>query len=105
VPIDYQRVTETKIEKDEKGGKERRVREKSKNEMVREMYAKVEAARINHGNNHAAAKWMIYLALLKRTMELLSTFNMEDNGLLAYLEVLNYRNQKSKSTCGIQQGT
>ena len=36
-PIDYQIITKTKIETDEKTGKERRVSEKSKNEMMREM--------------------------------------------------------------------
>jgi hypothetical protein len=36
-PIDYQIITKTKIETDEKTGKERRVREKSKNEMIRDM--------------------------------------------------------------------
>jgi hypothetical protein len=46
-------------------------------------YEKLELARINHGYNHFAMKWMIYLASLKRAMEVLSTFNMGDNGILA----------------------
>jgi hypothetical protein len=46
-------------------------------------YVKLEVARLNHGYNHFAVKAMIYLASLKRSMELLSGFNMGDNGLLA----------------------
>jgi hypothetical protein len=37
IPIDYQIITKTKTETDEKTGKERRVSEKSKNELMREM--------------------------------------------------------------------
>ncbi|MDR2633177.1 MAG: transposase [Treponema sp.] len=36
-PIDYQIVSKTKVEVDSKRGKERRVRERSKNEMMRDM--------------------------------------------------------------------
>jgi hypothetical protein len=44
---------------------------------------KPEAAKLNRGYNHFAVKSQIYLASLKRAMELLSAFNMEDKGLLA----------------------
>lgn len=46
-------------------------------------YVKLEVARLNHGYNHFAIKSQIYLASLKRAMELLSAFNLGDNGLLA----------------------
>jgi hypothetical protein len=39
-------------------------------------YVKLELAKLNHGYNHFAAKSQIYMASLKRTMELLSAFNM-----------------------------
>jgi hypothetical protein len=41
---------------------------------------KLELARLNHGYNHFAVKSQIYLASLKRAMELLSVFNLGDNG-------------------------
>jgi hypothetical protein len=44
---------------------------------------KPEAAKLNRGYNHFAVKSHIYLASLKRAMELLSAFNLEDKGLLA----------------------
>jgi hypothetical protein len=37
IPVDYQILSKTRIETEEKTGKERRVSEKSKNEMMREM--------------------------------------------------------------------
>jgi hypothetical protein len=40
-------------------------------------YVKLEIAKLNHGYNHFAIKSQIYMASLKRTMELLSAFNME----------------------------
>jgi hypothetical protein len=43
-------------------------------------YAKLEVAKLNRGYNHFAVKSQIYLASLKRAMELLSAFNMGDNG-------------------------
>ncbi|MDR2784463.1 MAG: hypothetical protein LBB83_00960, partial [Treponema sp.] len=43
-------------------------------------YMKLELARLNHGYNHFAVKSQIYLASLKRAMELLSVFNLGDNG-------------------------
>jgi hypothetical protein len=46
-------------------------------------YVKLELARLNHGYNHFAVKTQIYLASLKSAMELLSAFNLGDNGLLA----------------------
>jgi hypothetical protein len=46
-------------------------------------YVKLELAKLNHGYNHFAVKSQIYLASLKRAMELLSAFNMGDNGVLA----------------------
>jgi hypothetical protein len=46
-------------------------------------YVKLELARVNHGCNHFAMKSMIYPASLKWAIELLSTFNMGDNGTLA----------------------
>jgi hypothetical protein len=46
-------------------------------------YVKLEAAKLNHGYNHFAVKSQIYRASLKRAMELPSTFNLGDNGLLA----------------------
>jgi hypothetical protein len=50
-------------------------------------YAKLELAKLNHGYNHFAAKSQIYMASLKRAMELLSAFNMGDNGVLAQHEL------------------
>jgi hypothetical protein len=38
-PIDYQIIAKTKLETDAKTGKERRVSEKTKNEMMQEMIA------------------------------------------------------------------
>ncbi|MDR2448123.1 MAG: hypothetical protein LBD58_12690 [Treponema sp.] len=46
-------------------------------------YVKLESARLNRGYNHFAIKSQIYLASLKRAMELLSAFNPGDNGPLA----------------------
>jgi hypothetical protein len=46
-------------------------------------YVKLELAKLNHGYNHFAIKSQIYMASLKRAMELLSAFNMGDNGVLA----------------------
>jgi hypothetical protein len=46
-------------------------------------YVKLELAKLNHGCNHFAIKSQIYLASLKRAMELLSAFNLGDNGVLA----------------------
>jgi hypothetical protein len=46
-------------------------------------YVKLEVARLNHGYNHFAVKSQIYLASLKRAMELLSAFNLGSNGLIA----------------------
>jgi hypothetical protein len=46
-------------------------------------YVKLELAKLNHGYNHFAVKSQIYLASLKRAMELLSAFNMGGNGVLA----------------------
>jgi hypothetical protein len=46
-------------------------------------YVKLEVVRLNHGYNHFAIKPQIYLASLKQAMELLSAFNLGDNGLLA----------------------
>jgi hypothetical protein len=40
-------------------------------------------AKLNHGYNHFAVKSQVYLASLKRAMELLSAFNLGDNGVLA----------------------
>jgi hypothetical protein len=40
-------------------------------------------AKVNHGYNHFAVKSPIYLASLKRAMELLSAFNMGDDGVLS----------------------
>jgi hypothetical protein len=45
--------------------------------------AKLELAKLKHGYNHFAIKSQIYLASLKRAMELLSAFNLGDNGVLA----------------------
>jgi hypothetical protein len=46
-------------------------------------YTKLELAKLKHGYNHFAVKSQIYLASLKRAMELLSAFNLGDNGVLA----------------------
>jgi hypothetical protein len=46
-------------------------------------YVKLELIKLNHGYNHFAVKSQIYLASLKRAMELLSAFNMGDNGTFA----------------------
>ncbi|MDR0637728.1 MAG: hypothetical protein LBG27_02300, partial [Spirochaetaceae bacterium] len=46
-------------------------------------YVKLELIKLNRGHNHFAVKSQIYLASLKRAMELLSAFNMEDNGAFA----------------------
>jgi hypothetical protein len=46
-------------------------------------YAKLEIIKLNQGYNHFAVKSQIYLASLRRAMELLSAFNMGDNGLFA----------------------
>jgi hypothetical protein len=46
-------------------------------------YAKLELAKLSHGYNHFAVKSQIYMASLKRGMDLLSAFNMGDNGVLA----------------------
>jgi hypothetical protein len=46
-------------------------------------YAKLELEKLNHGCNHFAVKSQIYMASLKRAMELLSAFNMGNNGVLA----------------------
>jgi hypothetical protein len=46
-------------------------------------YVKLELVKLNHGYNHFAVKSQIYLASLKRAIELLSAFNMGDNGVLA----------------------
>jgi hypothetical protein len=46
-------------------------------------YVKLEVIKLNHGYNHFAMKSQIYLASLKRAMELLSAFNMEVNGAFA----------------------
>jgi hypothetical protein len=46
-------------------------------------YAKLELAKLKHGYNHFAIKSQIYLASLRRAMELLSAFNLGDNGVLA----------------------
>jgi hypothetical protein len=44
---------------------------------------KLELIKLNHGYNHFAVKSQIYLASLKRAMELLSAYNMGDNGAFA----------------------
>jgi hypothetical protein len=49
VPIDYQIVMKTKIEIDEKRGKERRVSEKTKNEMMREMIERTMQKHVEFG--------------------------------------------------------
>jgi hypothetical protein len=49
VPIDYQIVTKTKVEIDERSGKERRVSEKTKNEMMREMIERTIQKRVKFG--------------------------------------------------------
>jgi hypothetical protein len=46
-------------------------------------YVKLELAKMNHGYNHFAVKAQIYMASLRKAMELLSAFNMGDNGALA----------------------
>jgi hypothetical protein len=46
-------------------------------------YTKLELAKLNHGYNHFAVKSQIYLASLKKSMELLSAFNMGDNSAFA----------------------
>jgi hypothetical protein len=46
-------------------------------------YVKLELIKLNHGYNHFAVKAQIYMASLKKAMELLSAFNMGDNGALA----------------------
>jgi hypothetical protein len=46
-------------------------------------YAKLELAKLNHGYNHFAIKSQIYLASLKRAVELLSAFYLGDNSVLA----------------------
>jgi hypothetical protein len=46
-------------------------------------YVKLELAKLKHGNNHFAIKSQIYMASLKRAMELLSAFNTGDNGAFA----------------------
>jgi hypothetical protein len=49
IPIDYQIITKTKIETDEESGKERRVSEKSKNEMMREMISRTMQKHVQFG--------------------------------------------------------
>jgi hypothetical protein len=49
VAIDYQIVSKTKVEIDEKSGKERRVREKTKNEMMREMIGRTIQKHVKFG--------------------------------------------------------
>jgi hypothetical protein len=46
-------------------------------------YVKLELIKLNQGYNHFAVKSQIYPASLRRAMDLLSAFNMEDYGLLA----------------------
>ncbi|MDR2177978.1 MAG: transposase, partial [Treponema sp.] len=46
-------------------------------------YVKLELTKLNHGNNHFEIKSQIYMASLKRAMELLSAFNTGDNGAFA----------------------
>ena len=46
-------------------------------------YVKLEVIKLNHGYNHFAVKSQIYLASLKRAMEFLSAFNMENYGAFA----------------------
>jgi uncharacterized protein YegP (UPF0339 family) len=46
-------------------------------------YVKLDLAKLNHGYNHFAIKSQIYMASLKKAMELLSAFSMGDNGVLA----------------------
>jgi hypothetical protein len=49
IPIDYQIITKTKAETDEKSGKERRVSERSKNELMREMISRTIQKHIKFG--------------------------------------------------------
>jgi hypothetical protein len=49
IPIDYQIISKTKTERDEKSGKERRVSERSKNEMMREMISRAIQKRVKFG--------------------------------------------------------
>jgi hypothetical protein len=46
-------------------------------------YVKLELVKLNQGYNHFAVKAQIYMASLKKAMELLSAFNTGDNGALA----------------------
>jgi hypothetical protein len=46
-------------------------------------YAKLELAKLNHDYNHFTIKSQICMASLKRAMELLSVFNMGENGAFA----------------------
>ncbi|MDR2095783.1 MAG: transposase [Treponema sp.] len=46
-------------------------------------YVKLELTKLNHGCNHFAVKSQIYMASLKRAMELLPAFNTGDNGAFA----------------------
>jgi hypothetical protein len=46
-------------------------------------HVKLELIKLNHGYNHFAVRSQIYLAPLKRAMELLFVFNTGDNGAFA----------------------
>jgi hypothetical protein len=46
-------------------------------------YVKLELVKLNQGYNYFAVKAQIYMASLKKAMELLSAFNTGDNGALA----------------------
>jgi hypothetical protein len=46
-------------------------------------YVKLELAKLNHGYKHFAIKSQIYMASLRRAMELLSAYNMEDTSVFA----------------------
>jgi hypothetical protein len=59
-------------------------------------YTKLELAKLSHGYNHFAVKSQIYPASLKRAMELLSAFNLGDNGVLAQLELIRTYEKKER---------
>jgi hypothetical protein len=50
IPIDYQIITKTKTETDEKSGKERRASERSKNELMREMISRTIQKHLKFGS-------------------------------------------------------
>jgi hypothetical protein len=87
IPIDYQIITKTKIETDEKAGKERRVSERSKNELMREMISRTIQKHVKFGyiladSWFASAENMRFIEKKRKVY----IFEIKDNRLVAVSE-------------------